>query len=261
LLNNAFQTQDINTLFLYQFFICDLHQQITECQIQSPIRVYHGITMSADQINGLKESVGTLMSFDRFLSTAPSYDIAVGYTKYCPTNRQPVIFEVSADPKMTKTKPFGNIAKYSQHPQEQEVLFSINSIFHIIDVQRSSDGLWNVRMTLCSDTDPELQSLVDKIKKRYGSYEGETALVSFSQLLREMKKLNEAERYCHCLLLEFSTNDSSLAILYRELAEIASEKNEPDISYQWRMKAIEIEKKTKTGSSGKHQFENTVLQF
>jgi hypothetical protein len=246
ILNKALRTQDINTIFLFQFLIRDLHQQLTECQYQSPIKVYRGVGMVVDEIDRLKESVGTLMAFNGFLSTTLNYDVSLRFVKYCSTDHHPVIFEIDADPEMAKTKPFADVAKYSDFPEESEVLFSVNSLFRITSAQQSSDGLWKIRMTLCCDTDPDLNSLFVEMGEKYGFNEGETAFVAFSRLLREMKKLDEAEKYCHRLLEEFSSNNSSLSVLYLELAEIASEKNDSNLSAQWREKAIEIEKKTQT---------------
>jgi hypothetical protein len=157
-----------------------------------------------------------------------------------------VIFEIDADPEITKTNPFAYVAKYSDFPDESEVLFSINSLFRITSAQQSSDGLWKIRMTLCCDTDPDLKTLFVAMRERYGFNEGEMAFVAFSRLLREMKKLDEAEKYCHRLLEEFSSNNSLRSVLYLELAEIASEKNDSNLSDEQCNKAIEIEEKTQT---------------
>jgi len=108
-------------------------------------------------------------------------------------------------------------------------------------------------MTLCADNDSDLKSLFVQMTEKYGSYEGEAAFVSFSRVLREMKKFDEAEKYCHRLLQEFSSNNVSLGTLYLELAEIAAGKNDSNLSDQWRKKAMEMEKKTESES-----FDNSI---
>ena len=248
ILNTVLRMQIIDTIFLFQFFIHDLHQQITQCQCQSPIKVYRSQHKQADEINRLIESVGTLLIFNSFFSTTRDYDIALEFTKRCPADLYAVIFEIDADPEIVKTKPFGDITKYSYFPEEREVLFSINSIFRIKSVQQNSDRLWTIRMTLCSDTDPELQPIIDKIKRKYGSYEEESAVVAFSQILREMKKFDDAEKYCHRLLHEFSLDESLLGIVYLELAEIASNKRDYQLNNRCHEKAMKIKKKTESDS-------------
>ncbi len=57
ILNKALRTQDINTIFLFQFFFHDIHRQITEHQCQYSIKVYRGQFMIDDEINNLRKSI------------------------------------------------------------------------------------------------------------------------------------------------------------------------------------------------------------
>jgi len=105
-------------------------------------------------------------------------------------------------------------------------------------------------MTLCGDNDSDLKPVFKEMKKKYGYYDGDAGFFSFSRLLRAVEKFDEAEKYCHHLLQYFSSNDSLLGILYDELAEIASNKGDHDLSDQWHQKSIQIKKKTGSNSFG-----------
>ncbi len=71
-----------------------------------------------------------------------------------------------------------------------------------------------------------------------------------------MGKFDEAEKYCHHLLEKFAWCNSSLGVLYLELAEIASSKGDHGSSDQWHKKAIEVDKQTASGNFG-----NFVLEI
>ncbi len=252
ILNKALRTQDVDTIFLFQFFIRDLYQQITKCQCQYPVKVYRSQLMIDDEINSLKESVGCLISIHTFFSTVIDRNRALGFLNTCDNSNglHRVFFEIDADPEVVIAKHFADITTHSYFPAEREVLFSIGSLFRITNVQQSNDQIWIIRMTLCSDKESDLKSLFEEMDKKYGFYDGETAFVSFSQVLREMKKFDEAEKYCHRLLRDFSSDDFLLGILYDELAEIASSKSDHSLSDQWQQKSIQIKKKTGSGSVG-----------
>jgi tetratricopeptide (TPR) repeat protein len=246
MLNKALRTQDINMIFLFQFFIQDLHQQITKYQCQYPIRVYRAQMMSHDELNSLKQSVGCCISILSLLSTGVDRNRALSYVNGSDNSNDlcQMIFEIDADPKVVRTRPFADISMHSFFSGEREVLFVMGSVFRITSAQQSDNQMWIVQMTLCGDDDPGLKSCFEEMEKKYGYYDGETAFFSFSRVLRAMQKFDEAEKYCHRLLQHFSPNDSLLGILYDELAEIASNKNDHELSDQWHQKAIKIKKKT-----------------
>jgi len=252
ILNRALRSQDINTIFLFQFFIHDLYQQITEYQCQNSIRVYRGQIMSYDEINGLKQSVGCFISIHTFFSTIIDRNRALDFLNTCDSSNDlhRVFFEVDADPGVVTTKPFADITEHSQFPKEGEVLFSIGSLFRITNVQQNEDHVWIIQMTLCGDDEADSKPIFKELDEKYGYYDGETAFFSFSRLLREMKKFDEAENYCHRLLRDFSSNDSLLGVLYDELTEVASSKNDYDLSDQWHQKSIQIKKKMGSDSFG-----------
>ena len=232
ILNKALGTQDMNTIFLFQFFIQDLHQQITKHQCEYPIRVYRAQLMRNDQVKSLQYSIGHLISVDTFFSTAIDRNIALSFLNTCDksNNLQRVLFEIEANPEVVRTKPFADIVKNGYFSEEDEVLFSIGSVFRITNVQQNDDQVWNIQMTLCGDDDPDLKPLFEDMTEKYGCCDGEAALFSFSRVLRALNRFDEAETYCRRLLRHFCSDETSLAIVHDELAEIASDTSDHDFN-------------------------------
>jgi hypothetical protein len=246
MLDKALRTKDTNTIFLFQFFIRDLLAQITKCQCQTSVRVYRGQSMLDDEIKNLRKLVGGFIFINNLFATIIHRDIALSFVNTDNTSGgvHRVLYEIDADPAVVTTKSFAYISRDSNYPDKVEVLFSIGSCFRIVNVQRNDDQIWCIRMTLCGDDGPNMKLFFDELKEKYGYYDGEAAFFSFSRVLRAMKKFDEADKYCHRLLRHFSSNDSLLAILYDELAEIASGKGDNNMNAKWHKKSLNIKKKT-----------------
>jgi hypothetical protein len=252
MLNKALLAQDINTIFLFQFFICDMHRQLTENQCRHPIKVYRGTYMSDQERNRLKESVGGFMSKHTFLSTITNRSQVVHYlnARSISNNFHRVLFEIDADPQVVRTKPFADIKEHSYLPDKSAILFSIGSFFRITSIQQNEDQIWCIQMTLCGDDDPKLQVFLNKTENKYGYCDEDADFFSFCRMLRAMEKFDEAGKYCRRLLQHFSSNESLLSIVYDELAEIAVIKRDYDLRDQWHQKSIEIKKKIGSASVG-----------
>lgn len=103
-----------------------------------------------------------------------------------------MIFDIEADPKAARTKPFADITEHN-HPKYRQVLFAIGSIFRIIRIEQSNDQLLIARMSLCNDDDPDVRFCFNNMKKKYEYYNDEAAFFSFCRVLREMKKFEYLE--------------------------------------------------------------------
>ncbi|CAF3469752.1 unnamed protein product, partial [Rotaria sp. Silwood2] len=53
--------------------------------------------------------------------------------------------------------PFALIDEYSAIPQEQEILFSMHTVFRVGEIKQSASNsrLWEVQLTLTDDNDPQ----------------------------------------------------------------------------------------------------------
>ena len=93
----------------------------------------------------------------------------------------------------------------------------IGSIFRLVNIKRDNDGIWNIRMILCSDNDHQLQSLFQHMKKKIGA--GETNLFNFGHVLSNMGKLDDAEKYYRRFLNQLSDDHQDIIVTFLDWEE------------------------------------------
>jgi hypothetical protein len=71
MLNKALRVQNIDVLFLFRFFIRDIHRSLERNQCQSPIHAYRGQVLSSEELNNLRNQLVNLFLLTRF-SQLPS---------------------------------------------------------------------------------------------------------------------------------------------------------------------------------------------
>jgi len=196
--------------------------------------------MSNEEIQMLKDSLGEFIAINSFLSTSLDRQQARSFFSFSDNSNDVgrVFFEIEADPSLDNIKPFSDISSYSPYPEEKEVLFMIGSIFRLVSMDRDQDGILIVRMKLCSNNDNQLKSLFQHMQKK--GIKGETTLLSFGHLLKDMGKWDDAEKYYHRFLNESSDNDQSKASYYHGLGSVAKKKCDYESSLKWHNKSLEI---------------------
>jgi tetratricopeptide (TPR) repeat protein len=153
-----------------------------------------------------------------------------------------ILFKIEADPRLMKIKPFANITVHSQISDEDEILFSLGSIFRLENIQRGKNDIYTINLLLCSDDNHHLKTIFDHIKHQYG--ENDINLLSFGNALRRMGKLDEAEK-CYQRLLNGSLYDQDLiSRSYHHLGRIAETKGDYDTSLEYLHQSLEIKLKT-----------------
>ena len=230
LLNKALRRQDIDILFLFQFFIFDVRQQLEKAACKQRITVYRSQLMSKNELQKLRNATGQFISINSFVSATQSQDRAFSFLKN-DDSLERVMFEIDADPQRAKNKPFAKITSDGSH-KEEEVLFMLGSIFEITKVDQK-EGIWEVRLKLCSDDNLQLESIGDDNQK----------LLSFGHVLVTMGKVEEAEIYYRRLLEQLPKKHPDIARCFEALASIADEKGDYDASIELYHNAMEINNK------------------
>jgi tetratricopeptide (TPR) repeat protein len=240
LLQKALQTQNIDVIFLFHFFIVDVRQELEKRQGTERIQAYRSQLMSKDELKKLQNPIGQFISINSFLSATMDSGCAQAHLE---TNDslERVLFEIQADPRFAKNKPFAKIQSY-QDDKEDEVLFMLGSIFEIGKIKLINDGIWMIQLKLCSDDNLQLDSTNDHKNK----------LVSFGQVLVTMGKLEEAEIYYQRLLEQSPQNHPDIVDCYEGLAAVADEKREYQASLHWYQKALEINKNASNKQAEQH---------
>ncbi len=76
-----------------------------------------------------------------------------------------VLFEIQIDNTNLSTSYFANISQFSHIPDEEEVLFSIGTICHVITINKIPDtNIWLVLLKLSGIINDQLKNLIKQIR-------------------------------------------------------------------------------------------------
>ena len=196
MLNRALRMQEIDVILKMGFFIRDLHRQIEHVRSNAshlqPFTIYRGQGMNRLDFERLCKNKGGLLSFNNFLST--TFDRQVGYLYADCAQRNPdmtgVLFRIDLDPSTT-TAPFASLHDLSHFVgTEEEILFSMHTVFRIGESDQLENRLWEVKLTLTNDNDEDLKNLTNFLREETDDKSEWNRLVG---LLLKMGEYSRAE--------------------------------------------------------------------
>lgn len=245
--NRALRTQDVTTLFMLGFFIRDLHQQLIELQQmhlcnQSLRVVYRGQALLDSECERLRQNIGGLLSFNNFLSTSADHDVSLMFARSArdDPNQVGVLFRMNLDcPSNSILSPFACLTDVSFYPHEQEVLFSMHTIFRIIDVREVDPRLWLVELDLTTDEDEQLSELLKQLREEI-HVSGVFNVDKVGQLCLKMGDFDGALEVYQTLLELFPDNYVFLTYVHHHLGLVHQNKNAFDEAIVHYEKAIDI---------------------
>ncbi|CAF0878258.1 unnamed protein product [Adineta steineri] len=250
MLNYALRSMEGDTIIKMGFFIHDLHQQIQKLHQQQlssyqdiPFIVYRGQGLSKANFEKLQKTKGGLISFNNFLSTTMKQHIALGLA--CNASEMQdmvgIFFVMSVDPNV-KSAPFASIKKESYFKEEEEILFSMHTVFRVIAIKPmdNKNQLYQVELQLTSDDDEQLRLLTDQIREEAG---GNTAAQRLGKLLLIVGQCNKAEEFYN-LLLEETSDESEKALYYASLGYIKNDKGDYEKAIWYYEHALQMQQKT-----------------
>ncbi|CAF0724920.1 unnamed protein product [Adineta steineri] len=226
MLNYALRSMDSDTIINMGFFIHDLHKQIQQLYLQqvhgyhgTPFVVYRGQGLSKANFEKLQKTKGGLMSFNSFVSTSTQQGMALGLAYSAPQKEDMVgiFFIMSIDPCI-KSAPFASIKEESYFKEEDEILFSMHTVFRVNAVKHmdNENQLYQVELELTSDDDQELRLLTDRIRKEAS---GDTGWQRLGNLLLKIGQFNKAEELYN-VLLEQASNEGEKSFYYNQLGNV-----------------------------------------
>ncbi|CAF0834688.1 unnamed protein product [Adineta steineri] len=168
LVNKALRSLDMEEINIFQPYIKALCRQLEQLHKQNqsnkPLTVFRGHgNMTTSQLDKIKENINALVSFNGFLSTSTNYNVAVMFAGTTSTNEESVIFEIKTNYNLTNVI-FADISQFSNMPVEDEVLFSLCSVFKIDSAVRDEENqLWKIVM---SASDEDTLNLSDYFNKK-----------------------------------------------------------------------------------------------
>jgi tetratricopeptide (TPR) repeat protein len=249
-LNRALRTFDVGIIVMMGFFLRDLHQQIkqrhdeqSKNRIEQTYTVYRGQAMYNDDFKKLCNSPNGLLSFNNFLSTSTDQAVSM---MFCPIplqdpNMTAVLFKIEVDPNLTCT-PFVIVKDNTNFGDEQEILFSMHSVFRIGKIDQTNVELIQVELVLTNDNDKELKQLTDCMWKEI---QGGTGWHQLGQLLIKIGNFDKAEELYQILIEQTNEQDMNIRpLLYNQIGLVKHRKGEIEDALQFYNKKFEIDEKS-----------------
>ena len=250
MLNNALRMLKADTIINMGFFIRDLHHQIDglhQKQVNSyrgkSFVVYRGQGLSTTDFEKLRKTKGGLISFNNFLSTSITQNASLGFATGALSNTDTVgiLFQMSIDPSVSSA-PFASIDEFSYFRTEQEILFSMHTVFRIGEIKQIDENnrLYQVELTLTSDDDPQLRILAKRTREEA---RGGTGWQTIGILLLKINQFDKAEEL-YPVLLEQASDEGQKARYYNQLGYIRDHQGDNEKALWFYDKSLKIRQKT-----------------
>ncbi|CAF0995776.1 unnamed protein product [Adineta steineri] len=165
LLHQALRAEDIDTIFKLRYYIYDLHNQLAQLHTsylyslpsdQPILTLYREQRMKITELTRLQENINKLISMNNFLSTTNNVTAAIFFAgDGClndPDGEVSVVYQITIDTSVPHSIPFAKIQYESIFEDEDEVLFSMASVFRIDSIEKYG-ALWVVELTLINKED------------------------------------------------------------------------------------------------------------
>jgi tetratricopeptide (TPR) repeat protein len=246
MVNRALRTLEVDTIINMGFFIHDLHEELRKLH-REQVGAYHGKTFILYRGQGLlkpdfeklSKLKGSLMSFNNFLSTSKTRSVSLHFAKNAlgKENTVGILFHISIDSSIVST-PYASIRNVSFFKTEDEILFSMHSVFRVTEITKidKEKPLYQIDLKLTADDDPELRAVTEKIRQEI---DGETGLERVGKLLLKIGKYNKAEEL-YKVFLEQTSDELKKASYYYCLGSIKNWQGDYKNALEYHEKAIEI---------------------
>ncbi|CAF1429434.1 unnamed protein product [Adineta steineri] len=250
MLNQALRIMNADIIINMGFFLRDVHQQIQqlhEQQVSSygrkPFLVYRGQGLIKSDFEKLQKAKGGLMSFNNFLSTSKDKEVSCDFARRASSKHDMVgiLFIMSIDPSM-KSTPFAFIKEESYFKEEDEILFSMHTVFRVSAIKQmdKTNHLYQVELQLTSDNDQQLRVLTDRIREEVVDSTGWRRL---GRLLLKIGQLNKAEELYNVLLEQTSVDDDKKHY-YACLGYVKRNQGDHEKAIRYYEQGLEIQQKT-----------------
>ncbi|CAF1024139.1 unnamed protein product, partial [Rotaria sordida] len=177
-----------------------------------------GQVMTGSEFNSIKNNIGHLMSVNTFFSTTITCDVTEMYSGSGEDDKMlSMLFEIEVHTTRSMIKkPFASINESSQFSDEDEVVFSIASIFRIkyVEDQRLVSGYWYVQLILGED-DSDMSKLRNDLEQRFCD---KGNLRSLGIALRATGDYERAERYFPMLLEYIPEGHHNMGNIYSDFS-------------------------------------------
>ncbi|CAF0770711.1 unnamed protein product [Adineta steineri] len=235
--------------YYYGFFLRDVHEQIQqlyEQQVNSygtkPFLVYRGQGFMKSDFEKLQKTKNGLLSFNNFLSTSIDKVVSLEFAECASTipDTVGILFIMSIDPCI-KSTPFASIKEVSYFKEEDEILFSMHTVFRVVAIEQkdNQNQFYQVELELTSDDDQQLRLLTDRIREEAVGNNGSGRLAG---LLHNIGQFNKAEELYN-VLLEHTSDEGEKALYCNQLGIVKNDQGDYEKAVWYHEKALEIDQK------------------
>jgi tetratricopeptide (TPR) repeat protein len=251
MLNRALRTTDVDIIIKMGFFIGDLHRDIVKLhkeQLSSHLTsktftVYRGQGLSSTDFDRLMNTKGGLLSFNNFLSTSRDRQVSLAFADSNQYNHDSVgiLFVMTIDPSKSTTA-FASINDVSYFQTEDEVLFSMHTVFRIEKIESMGENprLFQVDLTLTGEDDKDLQVLTNHIREE--TYPNSRGWHRLGLVLHKMGRFDKSQQV-YKALLDQTSDEGEKARIYGQIALAKDGQGEYEEAITFYGKAVEIFKK------------------
>ena len=223
-LNKALRTKDIESLYIFRFFIIDLcaaiEQKYLKMKDNETLMLYRGQQLSKEEFDSINNNVDKVIVINGFFSTSRDQKVALMFAGQChpSSTMRSVLFEIEAN-SFTSAVKFADVADVSRFKEEREILFNLNALFQIVAVQFDQTlNVWKVRMVTSNngpDRGREYRSSVDERLLEH------SPIIYFGRLIFcGFGRPDLARQYFNTLLKTLSDNHPDIASIYNNLGHI-----------------------------------------
>lgn len=217
-------------------YVTDLHGNLVKIfklqqNSQKSKTLYRGKRIPVATLQKLIDYQGCLISINGFLSATHNIDVAIAFSGGCGMRDGygSAVFEMHIDENMTR--PCANIDDISQFKDEEEVLFSLGSVWKIESVEYL-ETYWKVVLFSYSKADSQL------VKIKRCLIHGPT-LLSLGDILRKQGDLAKAERFYNRMLEDVSLTEKK-GFLYHALGQTYLERDQINDAVKYLQMALSL---------------------
>jgi tetratricopeptide (TPR) repeat protein len=250
--NRALRLMEADLIVNMGFFLRDLHKHIVELHSEqygeqnqsNSFIVYRGQGLSQADFNQLQTTQGGVLAFNNFLSTSLDRAVSLAFAESITSNPDliGVLFEINIDPSISSTA-FANVKNVSHFQEEEEILFSMHSVFRIGQVKQietNDNLLWQVDLTLTGNHDPQLQELTKNIQ---AETKGPTGWFRLGRLMMKVAQFDKAQQVFEMILAQ-TTDEEEKSEIYHYLGWIKMDQGKYTEAITYYQKLLEIRQKT-----------------
>ncbi|CAF3797974.1 unnamed protein product [Rotaria sp. Silwood1] len=210
-------------------------------RLMNKFTLYRGQQMPTSTFENLIDNSGSLLSINSFLSTSANRNLAVMFAGESDDDAQltAVLFSIEIDVNERNNHPYANISEISAFGEtENEILFSIGTVFRIGRAERVSNKLWCIHLTLTIDNDPKLNQLTRHMEQ---TIQNMNPLCKFGKLTVLLGQYSTGEQF-YKNALNLPLDEIQQASIHYELGSVHVELGNIDAALDHYQQSLEIER-------------------